>query len=84
MFWCWNGEEEDFFFLIYEGGSIVHGRTTLGMGRAHLSGKCWSWEGLDRHSCATVGTGRANVSGHGTKIFFFFFASYLDKFLQNK
>jgi len=71
------GKRRNKFFLRYMGGSVAHGRASTSTSRAFASAILCFWWVWNRH-----GSCQAFWSTTSKKILFF--ASYLDKYLQNK
>jgi len=74
-------EEERIFVKTYQG--VAHGRANFGTGRAIFLWVLLFGLGTVWHGRATLGTGRANLLDLRGSIFFCFFESFLDNYLQN-
>jgi len=69
--------------LVKEGLGPCHGRSTTGTGHANSLENGWFLARSQARSCYHR-HGPCQASGHARLNFLHFFASYLDKYLQNK
>jgi len=77
-------KEKEEIFLVKGGLGVAHGRVTADTGHVNILENCGFWLCKVWHGRVTADTGRAKLLVLGGSIFFSFFSSFLDIYLQNK